>query len=261
MQYIRASPVQKHKKDSNVENQSRFNFFMVTRSPDYRNNLISAIFLPFFANVFFLTAAFVTEWETVNFKFNQLYDVSRGIFILKGTENQSIIIRDIIQVIHRNGSVTEGLLAKNPEILDRDVVGIKFEINDHNDGSNATKPWCLMNFKVGIWQNCYSNEIPNSLLNETECLEVTSVHNFWRELKSVKGVPRCSSYMNYSNPPFSANISTVNHFIKMQNNIISCAIVILLCASSALILGSYALIRLLVPGSMVCSVLYLTACQ
>ncbi|THD28133.1 hypothetical protein D915_001067 [Fasciola hepatica] len=108
--------------------------------------------------------------------------------------------------------------------------------------------WVVMDFYAGIWSMCYES---------ADIYDAHFVPYYYRLDKGSPIPPSCLSYL--ANNISDTKILCSQFFLKMQNNIISCVIVVYLCMASSILIGVFATVFRNVPASMVTGVLQVTS--
>lgn len=143
---------------------------------------------------------------------------------------------------------TSGSFYITGTLLDRDsathtVVGA---VMSPVENSSIKDSYCLFNARGGIWETC--DLATASTRNSSKCSTV----------EKVKGDKSCFRYVDFkSKLDFIGRHGT--YMIKMQNNIISCAIVVLLCSIAAVPISLIGFLWKVVPAIMVTAVLFLVS--
>ncbi|GAA47791.1 hypothetical protein CLF_100805 [Clonorchis sinensis] len=105
-----------------------------------------------------------------------------------------------------------------------------------------------MNYHAGIWS--MQHTLP-------DIYDTSFLPHYYTYCKTP---PISSSKLSYFAQNLSeSGISCTQYYLKMQNNIISCVIVVYLCMVGSALIGTFAIVFRTVPASMVTGVLHVTS--
>ncbi|KAG5450729.1 hypothetical protein CSKR_108964 [Clonorchis sinensis] len=108
--------------------------------------------------------------------------------------------------------------------------------------------WIVMNYHAGIWS--MQHTLP-------DIYDTSFLPHYYTYCKTP---PISSSKLSYFAQNLSeSGISCTQYYLKMQNNIISCVIVVYLCMVGSALIGTFAIVFRTVPASMVTGVLHVTS--
>ncbi|TNN21119.1 hypothetical protein EWB00_000737, partial [Schistosoma japonicum] len=121
-------------------------------------------------------------------------------------------------------------------------------LDDVNDDEMNRNLWLIMNIQAGIWTMCFrlADAYKPKILAYSSNLHPDS------------NIPLdCMSYLQ-ANLSETKNLC-VQFLLKMQNNIISCVVVVYLSVAASVLIGAFSTLFRAVPAAMVTGVLYVTS--
>ncbi|CAH8585825.1 unnamed protein product [Heterobilharzia americana] len=121
-------------------------------------------------------------------------------------------------------------------------------LDDNNDEEMNKNLWLIMNLQAGIWTMCFR------LADAYKA----KIRAYSANIHPDSNIPLdCISYLQ-------ANLSETKNLcsqflLKMQNNIISCVVVVYLSVAASVLIGAFSTLFRAVPAAMVTGVLYVTS--
>ncbi|KAF8567825.1 hypothetical protein P879_02004 [Paragonimus westermani] len=151
------------------------------------------------------------------------------------------------QRLHSRGSFAVSSLGKRkvprPAYVNEDV---EFLENDRSFEPEVA--WIVMNYYSSIWNMYY----------QRAHIYETHLYPHYYDVCKGPGIPG-SRLSYFANNISETRITCTQFFLKMQNNIISCVIVVYLCMMVSTVIGIFATLFRNVPASMVTGVLHVTS--
>ncbi|KAK4468760.1 hypothetical protein MN116_007934 [Schistosoma mekongi] len=120
------------------------------------------------------------------------------------------------------------------------------DINDDNEMNRNL--WLIMNLQAGIWTMCF----------RLEDAYKPKILAYSSNMHPDSNIPLdCMSYLQ-ANLSETKNLC-IQFLLKMQNNIISCVVVVYLSVAASVLIGAFSTVFRAVPAAMVTGVLYVTS--
>uniref|UniRef100_A0A094ZFS3 Uncharacterized protein n=1 Tax=Schistosoma haematobium TaxID=6185 RepID=A0A094ZFS3_SCHHA len=258
-------------------------------NPVYRKTLFLAILIPFIGALLFIGATLTPYWENVHFKFIkllELFSIKQNCSTFTGHENGNMYNKSLI-------NQTEFVILEDPKRWinnnnDNNINNYTLEFVIFRDGK-------ILNWRIlkHLYKNCLTvtykmNEIIGIVVHSYK--HITSTENTPKHLSRETITPRLFTRNKYT---FTRHewIQLVEHgdllddtqddemnrnlwlimnlqagiwtmcfrLAEMQNNIISCVVVVYLSVAASVLIGAFSTLFRAVPAAMVTGVLYITS--
>nr|VZI29966.1 unnamed protein product [Spirometra erinaceieuropaei] len=236
-------------------------------SKTYKALLFASILLPFVALWLIVFAAFAPDWEVVQLRvdrFLQLLCPGGGfngavLTLPTGTNGSRLILRQLLLLDGRQ--VSGGSLAEDTRLcrglegrVDRRKWGLDFNLSDivgirmgreslERSAGLSKDTWEVYNIQAGVFKAC----------NVVSAFPDTAD----KSSPASRNAATCFNYVLDAQRPREFGCRLL--LMRMQNNLISCTIVVLMCVGCSVAIGVVSIAFRIVPAALVNAFLYLTA--